>query len=496
VVDRPPKHLYEFDEFRIDVEERQLLKYGEPVQLTPKVFDILLALVEKSGHTVTKDTLIKSVWADSFVEEGSLNRNVSTLRKVLGEDGQAPRFVRTVPKRGYRFVGDVHEIVEEDEEFIVERRTKYSLAIGHEAVNAGLGAGRSSLSRLILIALPLTAAFVLIVAWAATSASTSDANSRVASTASGRSTNAEAQELFERGRKLWQDRSAEGLHQATSYLERAVRLDPAFALAHAALGDAYAFDVTLWKKAEATALEAIRLDPSLGEPHATIGFIRTFWEWRLNDADEHFKRAVELSPNYATGHQWYAFNLMFRDQRGSSLAEIKRAIELEPGSAALHADHCQLLYFSVKFDDAIEQCKATLAIDPEFRSAYVHLYSIYTAKEMYPEAVDVFFKAEQLNMTTATPPAQLEELRKAFANGGIRGFWHERVRMLSSGEPPAAYPLAQYYTRLGRYNEAINWLRRAAETHDFEFIFATSDPLHYKLAGVPGIEEIANVLSH
>jgi DNA-binding winged helix-turn-helix (wHTH) protein/Tfp pilus assembly protein PilF len=496
VVNRPPKRFYEFDDYRIDIDERQLLRLGERVPLTPKVFDILLTLVENSGHTVGKNALIESVWADSFVEEGNLNRNVSTLRKILGEDGHEPRFIRTVPKRGYRFVGDVHEIVEENEELIVERRTRYSLAVNQESPDVLAGERRSSLRRIMLFAAPVGAALVLAIAWAAISAPTSDANAKVAAATSGRSTDPEAQELFERGRKLWQDRSAEGLHQATSYLERAVRLDPGFALAHAALADAYAFDVTHWKKAEATAREAIRLDPSLGEPHATIGFVRTFWEWRLNDAEEHFRQAVELSPNYATGHQWYAFNLMFQDQRGSSLAEIKRAIELEPGSAALHADHCQLLYFSVKFDDAIEQCKATLAIDPNFRSAYVHLYSIYTEKEMYPEAVDAFFKAEQLNMTTATPPAQLEELREAFANGGIRGFWHERVRMLSSGEPPAAYPLAQYYTRLGRYNEAIYWFRRAAETHDFEFIFATSDPLHYKLAGVPGIEEIANVLSH
>lgn len=494
MTDRPLKRFYEFDNFRIDVEERQLLRCGESVQVTPKVFDILLTLVENRGHTVAKDTLMTSVWADAFVEEGSLNRNVSTLRKVLGEDGHEPRFIRTVPKRGYRFVGDVHEIVEEDEELIVERRTKYSLALKHESAHAGPGGGPSFLSRLMLVAIPLAAISLIFIAWAAIRAPTTDANARGAAAAKGYSTNAEAQELFERGRKLWHNRSVEGLHQSTSYLERAVRLDPQFALAHAALADAYAFDVILWKKAEATALEAIRLDPSLGEPHATIGFVRTFWEWRFKDAEQHFKRAVELSPDYATGHQWYAFNLMFRDKRGSALAEIKRAIELEPGSAALHTDHCQLLYFSVKFDESIEQCNTALAIDPNFRSAYVHLYSIYTAKEMYSEAVDAFFKAEHLNMTTAIPPAQLEELRRAFSDGGIRAFWLERVRMLASGEPPAAYPLAQYYTRLGRYNEAVSWLMRAAETRDFEFIFATSDPLHHKLRGETGIAEIANVL--
>jgi DNA-binding winged helix-turn-helix (wHTH) protein len=77
-------HFYEFGRFRLDATERVLLRGRELVPLTPKVFDILLALVEHGGHLVEKDDLMKMVWPDSFVEEGNLTQNVSLLRKALG----------------------------------------------------------------------------------------------------------------------------------------------------------------------------------------------------------------------------------------------------------------------------------------------------------------------------------------------------------------------------------------------------------------------------
>lgn len=101
------KHFYEFGSFRLDVAERQLLNGGVPVSLTPKAFDVLAALVERSGHLVEKDELLRLVWSDSFVEEANVARIVHTLRKVLGEDNNGNKFIETVSKRGYRFVGSV-----------------------------------------------------------------------------------------------------------------------------------------------------------------------------------------------------------------------------------------------------------------------------------------------------------------------------------------------------------------------------------------------------
>jgi TolB-like protein/DNA-binding winged helix-turn-helix (wHTH) protein/Tfp pilus assembly protein PilF len=98
--------IYEFGPFRLDPVERKLLRGKDVVALTPKALDTLLLLVRNSGHLLEKDDLIKTLWPNTFVEEGSLSNNIFLLRKALGDD---PAFIETVPRRGYRFVGAVRE---------------------------------------------------------------------------------------------------------------------------------------------------------------------------------------------------------------------------------------------------------------------------------------------------------------------------------------------------------------------------------------------------
>ena len=111
VAKETPSHetlrLYEFGPFRLDPSERKLLRDNEIVSLTPKAFDTLLLLVRNSGHLMEKDDLIRMLWPDSFVEEGSLSNNIFLLRKALGED---PVFIETIPRRGYRFTGAVRQL--------------------------------------------------------------------------------------------------------------------------------------------------------------------------------------------------------------------------------------------------------------------------------------------------------------------------------------------------------------------------------------------------
>jgi TolB-like protein/DNA-binding winged helix-turn-helix (wHTH) protein/Tfp pilus assembly protein PilF len=99
---------YEFGPFRLDPAQQQLLARGEAVALTPKAFDTLLLLVRNSGRLVSKEELLRSVWPDVVVEEAIVAQNVFRLRKALGEDADGSRYIETVPKRGYRFVADVH----------------------------------------------------------------------------------------------------------------------------------------------------------------------------------------------------------------------------------------------------------------------------------------------------------------------------------------------------------------------------------------------------
>jgi Tol biopolymer transport system component/DNA-binding winged helix-turn-helix (wHTH) protein len=126
---------YSFGEYLLDVSEKRLLKDSTVVHLTPKAFDTLVVLVSHKGRIVEKDALLDEVWTDTFVEEGTLAQNILTLRKALGtlEDGK--QFIETVPRRGYRFIADVREIVRDDEILIFERRVKTEITAEHKTVS-------------------------------------------------------------------------------------------------------------------------------------------------------------------------------------------------------------------------------------------------------------------------------------------------------------------------------------------------------------------------
>ena len=125
------KRFYEFGPFCVDASERVLLREGQPVMLPPKLFDTLLALVERSGHIVEKAELMETVWPGTFVEESNLSSSVSLLRKTLGSAEDGKPYIETVPRRGYRFAAAV-ELTGESTDLIVGRRTRMHVVTREE----------------------------------------------------------------------------------------------------------------------------------------------------------------------------------------------------------------------------------------------------------------------------------------------------------------------------------------------------------------------------
>ena len=124
--------LYEFGKFRCEPAEHLLLREGKPVSLTPKCFDLLVALVESGGRLVTKEELLRRVWPDSFVEEANLTVNISGLRKILGETPEGDSYIETVPKKGYRFIAPVRPVSAEPPQVPApDAATSTPLASGH-----------------------------------------------------------------------------------------------------------------------------------------------------------------------------------------------------------------------------------------------------------------------------------------------------------------------------------------------------------------------------
>ncbi|MBS1795872.1 MAG: PD40 domain-containing protein [Acidobacteria bacterium] len=155
--------LYEFEEFRVDVARKCLWHADELVSLTPKAFETLLVLIRHRGEIVGKDVILDEVWADTFVEESTLSQNILTLRKTLAAYEKDKPFIVTVPRRGFRFVGEVREVVRDEDFLVVEKRTRTHIVAEqiHESKDApkaetGRAAG-SSRAKTIGAALALVA---------------------------------------------------------------------------------------------------------------------------------------------------------------------------------------------------------------------------------------------------------------------------------------------------------------------------------------------------
>lgn len=111
---------FEFGDFRLEAGKRLLFQRGKLIRLTPKVFDTLLHLIQHQGKAVAKDDLMRAVWPDTVVEENNLNQNISTLRRVLGDDRGQNRFIATLPGKGYQFIPRV-ELLGSAEQVVTER---------------------------------------------------------------------------------------------------------------------------------------------------------------------------------------------------------------------------------------------------------------------------------------------------------------------------------------------------------------------------------------
>ena len=104
------KHLRQFGKFRLDAQKKVLWHEGEPVNLPLKEVELLCVLMENVGEVVTKEELLNKIWANAFVEESNLSRHVYLLRKTFKDFGEEEDLIQTVPRRGYRFTGEVREI--------------------------------------------------------------------------------------------------------------------------------------------------------------------------------------------------------------------------------------------------------------------------------------------------------------------------------------------------------------------------------------------------
>ena len=304
--------------------------------------------------------------------------------------------------------------------------------------------------------------------------------------ATAHAVNPDAYEAYLRGMYHIHKRTPADLEKGTTYFQRAVELDPNYALAYAGLADCYALRGSLlymvlapqdaMPKSKAAALKALEIDSSLGEAYATLAYVETLYDWDWAKSEDDFRRAIALNPNYAQAHLWYAMHLAAMGRHDESIAEVKRAQELDPLSLIINTAHGLMLYFANRYDDAIVQFHKVLELDPDFFVARWQLGLVYEQKGMYAEARSEFEQARKLSPRN---PAILGSLGEVDALSGRRkealDALHQLTR-LSKTEFVSPFVIALLETALGDRDQAFASLDKAYDRRDNYLIFLKVDP--------------------
>ena len=206
---------------------------------------------------------------------------------------------------------------------------------------------------------------------------------------------AEAYQLYLKGRYFWNKRNEEGFRNGIEYFKRAEEKDPTFALAFSGLADSYALlcDIGAVRpadempKARAAAQRAVDADPSLAEAYTSRAFVKLAYDWDWLGAQSDFQQALSLNPKYPTAHQWYASYLMQMGKFSLAKAEIEEAHKLDPLSPIISSNTGLYSYYEHKYDDAIAKYKVLLQSDPGFWVARHYLALAYVQKGMHDEAI-------------------------------------------------------------------------------------------------------------
>lgn len=297
--------------------------------------------------------------------------------------------------------------------------------------------------------------------------------------------NLEAYNLYLQGRYFWNQRSETGLKKGIGYFEQAIAKDPSYALAYAGLSDSYSllgnYGVLPSKKvkasASAAALKAVEIDDTLAEAHTALGHVKATYYWDWWGAEAEYKRALELNPGYATLHHWYAVTYLAPMGRlDEAMLEIGRAQELDPISVSIRRDLALILYDMRRYDQAIEQCRRTIELDPGFHGGYWVLGLALEQKSMFEEASAAFENGLALS---GGSPRMIGALGHSYAVSGKREQAEEvigRLRTLSQQRWVSPFETALIYMGLRESDIAFEWLDRAYEAHSYELVPLKVDP--------------------
>jgi DNA-binding winged helix-turn-helix (wHTH) protein/Tfp pilus assembly protein PilF len=374
----------QFDGWTVNRVSGDISRGERSSRLAQQPLRILLELFDHAGEVVTREHLVKVLWPAGVVDfDNGLNVAMRKLRVALDDVGEVPRYIETLPRVGYRFIGKPGSVAAANAPESARRmpqRARWALALGSAGVVIALVLGR----------------------WVNFGAETDVPAVR------HHEPSVRAQELYLEALSLRSRRDIETHGMVLEKLQAAVKEDPEYAQAWAAMADSYSAGVIRQvmtaaegvPKARAAAERAIALDDNLVDGHMSLGEILTDHDKDFAAAKKQFERAASL--NDKSGRLWHHYGMWYghTGQLPEALAALRRARELEPMTLLYGANYGMLLYESRRYDEAIEFLKPLVEANPKFDQARSILARAMTASGDLPGAL------EQLQARTSTGPYQ------------------------------------------------------------------------------------------
>jgi serine/threonine-protein kinase len=314
--------------------------------------------------------------------------------------------------------------------------------------------------------------------------------------ATARPVNSEAYEFYLKGRYYWNKMSGPAVTRAAEYFSKAIALDGNYAPVYVGLADCYLRQADLgnlppseaYGRAKTATLRALEIDNELAEAHASLAVIRADYDWDWERAETEFRRALALDPKHVNAHQWHAVFLAKMGRFKEAFPEIEIAKELDPLSLPVATSAGSILRYARRYDEAIEELRRAIDLEPSFKFTHVELAEVYGLKGMFQEAASEWSRVNALSGN----PERLHYAAVRDAAGYQRSvqLWIEHLRESSKREYVSPMSMAAAYARLGKSEQVLAWLEDAYRQRDPALSGLKVEPLFDFLRSNPRFQDL------
>ncbi|HRH40970.1 MAG TPA: protein kinase [Pyrinomonadaceae bacterium] len=299
--------------------------------------------------------------------------------------------------------------------------------------------------------------------------------------------NAEAYQYYLKGRYfVTTKRTEEWIKKGIEFFNKAIDLDPNYALAYSGIAEAYGFFASstggwspneAYPKAKAAALKALELDDALAEAHCSLGFSLLLYDWDLAGAEREFLQALKLNPNYPNAHDGYGFYLKAVGRHAEAIEKGKLVLQLEPLSTFAHVSLGYAYYFARDYKKAIEECNKALEMDKNLTFAYRNIGLAHLQLGKFEEAISALKNAVKYSCGGL---AFESYLGVAFALADRRQEALEVLENLHDLDRECyvpAYNFAMIYASLNELDKAFEWFEQSLKERSGFLPFLKVEPI-------------------